>query len=110
MSGASEAHRGIKGVIAALGRAFESPAEQQARLFSRMANAERDNLRQSSTRPLSEQELAIALSEAPAPRHGSIEAQTYAFACKVFREHGPDEASRQADRFVYFIQMFSRGA
>ena len=110
MSGTSEAHRGIRGVIAALGRALEGPAQQQARRSLAAAEHERENRRLSYARSLSAEELAIALSEAPAPRHGSVEAQTYAFACKVFREHGPDEASRQADRFVYFIQMLSREA
>ena len=86
MSGASEAHRGIK---AMLDRYFGPKTDR-------------------SVRTLSDHELAIALSEAPAPRHGSADARIYAFAKQMFDEVGPDEASRLADRYVAFTQQLIR--
>jgi len=86
MSGASEAHRGIKAML--------------DRYFGRKTDT--------SVSALSDHELSIAMSEAPAPRHGSADARTYAFAKQMFDEVGPDEASRLADRYVAFTQQLIR--
>jgi hypothetical protein len=113
MSGASEAHRGIRGVIAALGRVFEGPASQQARLAHAMDCATVEAIRRpavSSGRIFEQREDAemAAMAEAPAPRHGSADARIYAFAKLMFDEVGPDEASRLADRYVAFTQQLIR--
>jgi hypothetical protein len=36
------------------------------------------------------------------------EARAYQFALKLVRDLGPSEASRMADRVVFFVQMLSR--
>jgi hypothetical protein len=85
MSGASEAHRGIKGM---LDRYFGRPAVSSGRIF--------------------EEREALEMGEAPSPRHGSADARIYAFAKLMFDEVGPDEASRLADRYVAFTQQLIR--
>ena len=86
MSGASEAHRGIKAML--------------DRYFGRKTDR--------SVSTPSDHELSIALCEAPAQRHGSADARIYAFAKQMFDEVGPDEASRLADRYVAFTQQLIR--
>lgn len=39
---------------------------------------------------------------------GPEEARAYQFALDLVRERGPSEASRIADRVVFFVQMLSR--
>lgn len=39
---------------------------------------------------------------------GADEAKAYQFALDLVRERGPSEASRIADRVVFFVQMLSR--
>jgi hypothetical protein len=89
MSGASEAHRGLKEMI-----------DRMRRGLSR-----KDFVRVELPGP-----DAWMDAETPAPRHGSADARIYAFAKQMFDEAGPDEASRLADRIVFYVQMFSRGA
>lgn len=87
MSGASEAHRGLKEMI-----------ERMRRSLSR-----KDFVRVELPGP-----DAWMDAEAPAPRHGSADARIYAFAKMMFDEVGPDEASRLADRYVAFTQQLIR--
>lgn len=87
MSGASDAARGIKAMLdrfrGVLSEDFFTPV---------------------AYRP----EEITAMSEMPAPRHGSADARVYAFAKLMFDEVGPDEASRLADRYVAFTQQLIR--
>lgn len=41
-------------------------------------------------------------------QRGPEEAKAYQFALELVRERGPSEASRIADRVVFFVQMLSR--
>ena len=79
MSGASDCHRGLKAMLALFSRKDDFPAQAM-----------------------------VEQAEAPAPRFGSAEARVYAFARQIVMEHGPDEASRLADRFVAVVQHLTR--
>lgn len=90
MSGASDAHRGIKRMLDAYRASM-----QRHRALAAIARAEADR-------------DAYLHAEAPSPRHGSTEARLYAVAAEIAREEGKDRLSYYADRFVAFAQEIMR--
>lgn len=90
MSGASEAHRGIRRMLDSYRASM-----QRHRALAAIARAEADR-------------DAFLHAEAPAPRHGTTEARLYAVAAEIAREEGADRLSYYADRFVAFAQEIMR--